>query len=364
MENPIISIVVPLYNCERFIPRLAKSLLPQLSKEVELILVNDGSTDKTPQMCDELANKHKYVRVVHKKNGGLSSARNAGIDASMGKYISFVDGDDIMENGAYEKLLTVIKTWAPDMIDFGWKYISSTGEEKKNFHGIIKNILLDKQYVQEYIIPPLINLKKDDVHNIFPFSCMKIFKRDILFRYNLRFDETRRIWEDQPFVVSYLKHVKSCYCLDDCLYCYMDTPGSLSRTYTTDFFNIIIKNYQLYKSLFEGDYDFETQYVYDYWRNAIVNMIFRSFAENDKQEEIENVIKETLSNAQVVAWFERASVSTRLEKLIVCKVSLLDVNGALTLLKKQYKQNQKKEKTKTRKIALKLFLKKLFGKRD
>lgn len=122
-------------------------------------------------------------------------------------------------------------------------------------------------------------MRDDKVNHIYPFSCTKIVKKEILIDNGVYLDETRRIWEDQPFIVSYLRHVKTLYCIDDCLYCYMDTPGSLSRTYTTDFFNIIIKNYQLYKSLFEGDYNFETQYVYDYWRNAIVNMFFRSFAE-------------------------------------------------------------------------------------
>lgn len=362
MKNPIISIVVPLYNCERFIKGLSEGLLPQTSQEVEAILVDDGSLDNTPQMCDDLANQNAYVKVVHKKNGGLSSARNAGIEASMGEYISFVDGDDMMEDKSYEKILSVIKAYAPDMIDFGWKYVSASGEETKNVHKVEKNVLLNKQYVVDNIIPPLINLKKDEKHYIYPFSCTKVFKREILSRYDIRFDETRRIWEDQPFVVSFLKRVNTLYSMDECLYRYMDTPGSLSRTYTTAFFDIIIKNYNFYKGLFADEYDFETQYVYDYWRNSIVNMIFRSFEETEKKETIENVIKETLSNTQVIAWFERASVSTALEKSIACKVSSLDVDGALALLKKQYKQNQKQEKAKTRKTALKRFLKKLFGK--
>jgi glycosyltransferase involved in cell wall biosynthesis len=92
MDQPIISVVVPLYNCEKFIDRLAKSLLPQLSKEVELILIDDGSQDKTPELCDELANQNSHVRVMHQENAGPSVARNMGMSMAMGEYIAFVDG--------------------------------------------------------------------------------------------------------------------------------------------------------------------------------------------------------------------------------------------------------------------------------
>lgn len=360
--KPIISIIVPVYNRETLILRLADSIIPQLSEEVEMVLVDDGSTDHSLEVCYKIAKASPFIQVTHKSNGGVSSARNLGIRTAKGTYLAFVDSDDTMEKGSFEKLLPILKKYQPDMLDFGWKYISRNGEITENLHQLPKNVILDENYVKTVVIPPLINIKEDKAHHIYPFSCTKIFKKEILIENGVYLDETRKVWEDQPFIVSYLRYVKSLYCLDDWLYCYMDTPGSLSRTYTTAFFDIIIKNYNFYKGLFAEEYDFETQYVYDYWRNSIVNMIFRSFEETEKKVTIENVIKETLSNTQVVTWFERASVSTALEKSIACKVSSLDVDGALALLKKQYKQNQKQEKAKTRKTALKRFLKKLFGK--
>lgn len=362
MENPIISIIVPIYNREKLILRLAESIVPQLSEEVELVLVDDGSTDGSLQVCYEIAKQSTFIQVLHKENGGVSSARNFGIKNAKGVYLAFVDSDDMMEQGSFAKLLKVVKQYSPDMLDFGWKYISRNGEITENLHQLPKNVILDQRFIKEVVIPPLINIKEDRANHIYPFSCTKIVKREILINNGVYLDETRKVWEDQPFIVSYLRYVKSLYCLDDWLYCYMDTPGSLSRTYTTTFFDIIIKNYRLYKSLFENEYDFDTQYVYDYWCNAIVNMIFRSFEETDAKEEIEKVIKETLSNPQVVSWFEKATRNDKLEKKISSKIVLGDVENAVLLFKKKYRQEQKAEKLKQCKARFKSLVKKLFGK--
>lgn len=98
MKEIIISIIIPIYNIENYINECVNSILEQTFKKYEIILVDDGSTDKSPDICDKLARENKSIRVVHKENGGLSDARNAGINSAKGKYLMFVDGDDLLYN--------------------------------------------------------------------------------------------------------------------------------------------------------------------------------------------------------------------------------------------------------------------------
>ncbi len=105
----LITVVVPVYNVENYVIRCVESIINQTYKHLEIILVDDGSKDKSGQICDELARKDTRIKVIHKKNGGLSDARNVGIDIARGKYLSFIDGDDDIEPNMIEKLYNTIK---------------------------------------------------------------------------------------------------------------------------------------------------------------------------------------------------------------------------------------------------------------
>lgn len=238
MSNILISIIVPVYNGEKHIDRVVNSILPQLNEKTELILVDDGSTDNSGNLCDGYAGKYSNVQAVHKRNGGVSSARNAGIAAAKGDYLSFVDADDYIAENAYSTFAEVIEKYHPDCIDFGWNYINSCGEQIPNLHGLDKNQLLDRTVIDQLILPPMLNLCKDDAHFIYDFSCNKLFRTDIVRQHQIYFDEGRRIWEDRPFVVHYLKYCQTFYSLDQCFYYYINVPNSLSQTYIARNFSI------------------------------------------------------------------------------------------------------------------------------
>ena len=104
MENEVISIIVPVYNMEQYLERCVRSILCQTYKKLEIILVDDGSTDTSPKMCDAFSECDERIKVVHKNNGGLSDARNAGLLAASGAYIGYVDSDDWIEPDMYEKM--------------------------------------------------------------------------------------------------------------------------------------------------------------------------------------------------------------------------------------------------------------------
>lgn len=105
MSHPLLSVIVPVYNVEEYLPRCINSILKQTFTDYELILVNDGSTDNCPIICDKYARKDNRIKVIHKENGGLSDARNAGIEIAEGKYISFIDSDDFIIENAYDILV-------------------------------------------------------------------------------------------------------------------------------------------------------------------------------------------------------------------------------------------------------------------
>ena len=117
---PKISVIVPVYKVEKYLDRCVKSIIGQTYPDFELILVDDGSPDKCPQMCDEWAKKDKRIRVLHKENGGLSSARNAGLRVARGEYVHFIDSDDWIELDLYENILNLFKIYtSAQIVQFG-----------------------------------------------------------------------------------------------------------------------------------------------------------------------------------------------------------------------------------------------------
>ena len=121
--NEKISVVVPIYNSECYLHKCVDSLLNQTYKNIEVILVDDGSTDHSPQICDAYAAKDNRVIVIHQKNARIGAARNRGIEASHGDYITFIDSDDYLELGAYEKCVALIEKYNPDIIQWDLSFL-------------------------------------------------------------------------------------------------------------------------------------------------------------------------------------------------------------------------------------------------
>lgn len=115
--NPLISVIVPIYDVEKYLARCVDSIVNQTYKNLEIILVDDGSPDRCPQMCDDYAEKDSRIKVVHKKNGGLSDARNVGIAVATGEYISFIDSDDYVSDDFFECLLDVMNKENSDIAE-------------------------------------------------------------------------------------------------------------------------------------------------------------------------------------------------------------------------------------------------------
>ena len=119
MEKPLISVIVPIYNVEDYLDRCVKSIVNQTYNYLEIILVDDGSPDNCPQLCDDWVKKDNRIKVIHKENGGLSDARNAGMKIAAGKYIGFIDSDDFVAQDFFETLLSVMQKENSDIVECG-----------------------------------------------------------------------------------------------------------------------------------------------------------------------------------------------------------------------------------------------------
>lgn len=340
MENEIlISVIVPVYNAEQFIDRAIQSVLCQMDGSVELILVNDGSIDRSGAICYAYAAENENIRVIHKENGGTSSAKNMGIRASAGRYITFMDSDDYLEPTAYAEIRDVIERQEPDCIDFGWRYVSNGETMAPAFHKLPKNTLLGEDVLTGQILPPLLNLRRDPDHFVFDFCCNKVFRAEIIRSHGVEFDVDKRVWEDRTFLLRCLRYSKTYYAMERCFYNYVDVPGSLSRRYSLDFFRIILANFKHYSDLFCDRFDFDTQYANDYWCHAIENMIFRSLEQKEHTEQIRKNILETLADSQVVHWYAKRNPQNSFEE----KMSGLILSGEREKALSAYEKQQERK---------------------
>lgn len=152
-----LSIIVPVYNVEKYLSKCIDSILSQTYKDLELILVDDGSPDNSPKICDEYAQKDNRVIVIHKPNGGVSSARNAGIDRATGKYIGFVDPDDYITSDMYEVMIQELEESKADIAICGYDYINENGQVERPYNNRINEVLTQKQFMSmQFDMPPTI----------------------------------------------------------------------------------------------------------------------------------------------------------------------------------------------------------------
>lgn len=354
-----ISIIIPIYNVENFLRRTIESLLNQTVQDFEIVLVDDGSTDGSGKICDEYAEKYSNIHVARRVNGGLSAARNTGASAARNEYILFLDADDYLDSDTVEKIETVIEHHAPDCICFGWRYITAEGSQPDAIPNLNKNTLLDQKYIHEVILPPMLNLKKDEEHFIYDFAVNKVYKRSIINEHQIQFDETRRIWEDRPFVVEYLKYCNTFYCMDRACYNYVQTVGSLSSKYYLNFFDIVLANFHNYVKWYGEEYDFDTEYVNTYWCHSIENIVFRSLQQTKDQAQIRENIRKVFADPQVIHWYAMRTPQNDWEKKASLLVGQKRYAELLELYQTQLNKREKQEKRQSRVNILKARLRKL-----
>lgn len=245
MGNPKVSIIVPIYNVEKYLDRCMNSLVNQALKDIEIIMVDDGSPDNCPKMCDEWAKKDSRIKVIHKKNGGLGYARNSGLDVATGEYVAFVDSDDYVEASMYEVLYNTAKNNQCNAVFSGFyqDYYTEVSEKREvtkytEFgRDVMGNLAIDFIAAPPYC-------KNEYVHEMSVWH--SVYLRDTIEENSIRF-VSERIYasEDVPFQIDFLKMSDKIAFIPDCFYHYCYNEGSLTKQFNLKKYDAICKLFYL-----------------------------------------------------------------------------------------------------------------------
>lgn len=243
--KPAVSVIVPIYNVEQYLDRCMKSLINQTIENIEIIMVDDGSPDQCPAICDRYRMLDNRVQVIHKRNAGLGMARNTGIDLAKGEYIAFVDSDDFVELDMYEKLYAVAKRENADAVISGG-FIDEKKDGTTFANHIMKTVDVFEGNTRQLALEMLGSkpeFRRDYIYE--PSVCKGIYKLSIVKEENIRFHSERElISEDYVFHLDLFQVTKKVICVPECYYHYCQNDVSLTKTYREDRFR---RNVQFYK---------------------------------------------------------------------------------------------------------------------
>ena len=225
-----LSIIVPVYKAEKYIERTVKALLTQCNVDYEILLIDDGSPDRSGELCDELSKNNDRIRCFHIPNGGPSHARNLGISQAKGKYIAFCDSDDMPSENMYGLLVDILKEKQVQLVlcDI------FTERDNRNFgFPWDGNQCFRGQECQEMLLASMLgNLTDDDTNQpVWGSSVRSIYLKEVIEKYRIQFPEDIRFAEDLVFNVEYISHCTSCYIWDKVLYRYMLNEDSLMNSF-------------------------------------------------------------------------------------------------------------------------------------
>lgn len=250
MSKIKVSIIVPVYNVEKYLEKCLKSLVKQTLKDIEIIVVNDGTKDNSQKIIDKYTKKYDFVKCYIKENGGVSSARNYGLKYAKGEYITFVDSDDYVEKDMYENMYNKAISRDFDIVVCNLKYIYS--DKEINVYSNLNNDLFGLDEVKKSMI------------NIYPSSWNKIYNKR-LFKSKVKFKE--KVWyEDVEFLYRLYPHINSIGVIDGHYYNYIQRYGSITSTFDErvfhyiDNWNGIIKYYK--ENGYFEQYKNELEYCY------------------------------------------------------------------------------------------------------
>ena len=224
MTAELVSVIVPIYKVEKYLDRCVDSLVRQTYPNLEIILVDDGSPDRCPEICDQWARKDGRICVIHKPNGGVSSARNAGLETSSGEWVFFVDSDDFLPENALECLMQRHQKNHADLICGSFHIMKSRNRSDSKTYK--EAVLLRQDFANQ--LPFLMN-------ELYPTSCGKLFKTQIIKEQKLSFPQGIPLGEDATFHYRYLSHTSSVITTEQCVYHYDRTrEDSATKKYYED----------------------------------------------------------------------------------------------------------------------------------
>ena len=247
MKQKLVSIVISIYNVEKYLDRCIRSVVNQSYRELEIILVDDGSTDRCPQICDEWAASDSRIKVIHKKNAGLGMARNTGIEEANGKYICFFDSDDYIALDAIEKIYRCAVQKEADIVLFGFTYVDTYGKTGKcHIPNVEKDFYCGKE-VKSFILPELLapNPLTGKKTNLWMSAWLCMYSMPLIQKTGWRFvSEREYISEDVYSLLLLYNKIERVSVLPEALYYYCRNEKSITNTFRKDRYDKILFCYR------------------------------------------------------------------------------------------------------------------------
>ena len=239
-----ISVVIPAYNVAGYIEHCLDSILTQTFEDYQIIVVDDGSTDNTPRIIDEYAKKDQRIQVVHKKNEGVSVARNTGVELAQGEYILFFDGDDFVEPYCMEELYQIAKEKEVDTVIYGYhRYENNKIKEttlpifKEGMYqgeAILKELAIRFIGVSEQGVNEWLSGGENGLYVENPALWRAMVSTNIIKENHLQFDKNLKVGEDTIFITNYLSYAQKCYVHHKCYYYLVTRETSTIYVYEQD----------------------------------------------------------------------------------------------------------------------------------
>lgn len=290
MKKVKISVVIPVYKVEAYLERCVTSVLNQSMNDLEVILVDDGSPDHCPVICDEYANQDERVKVIHKENGGLASARNAGMKSASGKYLFFLDSDDWLELDGLEVLYKKAEEYQVDFVRYrairtGWPGMAENVPCRVEAVRELEEGYYNKDKIIEKVYPRLLATSQLSMGAIVG-AWGALYSLDFLKRNHLEFYEEVKFSEDLIFSANVVRAASAFYFIDQPgVYHYFYNPNSISKSFRPERWESCKSLIRLCEKDFASDkrYDFSDQLQYLRWFCIMLGLNERRFIADKRQ---------------------------------------------------------------------------------
>lgn len=289
----MVSVIVPVYNVESYLKQCVDSILAQTEKRIEIVLVDDGSTDNSGKLCDEYAAEHNRIKVIHKKNGGLTSAWIAGAEAAQGDYFGFVDSDDWIDSDMYEKMYQKALEYDADMVLCGLiKEFENAQTENRTLTDTLAKDIYQEDEIKNEIWPVFINGGGFDDRAIPASRAMKLYRRELILE-NLKYCSNQvSIGEDLVITFASFLDAKRIYAMHDFYpYHYRINQNSLTGKHDPLYLErlLILRKQLLLINEAKACYDFTGQIRNDFL--FLVMMCIKEEIYKNKTDSVKDVIR-------------------------------------------------------------------------
>ncbi len=336
--NPEVSIIVPVYNAEKNLNTCIESLKNQSFKNIEILLVDDGSTDRSGEICDNYKNLDNRIHVFHKKNGGVSSARNLGIDKSSGKYIMFCDSDDWIESDCIEVLYNKIVKFDSDIIYSGIyrEEYFNTEKVKDKVSALSNELYLNINELSGYLEYIL-----NSIESPFLSPCAKLYRTNIIRENKLYFNEKMVCLEDFCFNIQFLKYTNKLYFSKDIKYHYIGIrgKGGIQKRKKNDLTYEISNSYKELNELlskYERNNSLEQFLVY--WFIENYKLVFNKLVYEEKNISVaqrNKILYNLCNNKEFCEFIDKNKDRARLYNMIKTLVDIKLYNLAYLIIKRR-----------------------------